>query len=273
MRLAVRHVHPRRRLRRPAPVRLFPVEAPEPLAPVDRATLSPLGRLGPALVWLATAQGAWPPHVPRAVRRVVVDGSGSGSDEGAFEHGVAQADEIADAAVDLVVLGGEADPVAGIVAAAVLLGLEPVEAVGTSVDTAVDGRAWASLTVGVRDGLRTTRVHRRDPAELLQAIASPALSHATGLLVQAAVRRTAVILDGSPLVCGAALVAERLAPRARAWWLAGQAPPTPAARRALDDLGLAPLLRLEFAAAAGAELARSVLEQAVALVDSAGSSA
>lgn len=245
------------------PVRLFPVEAPEPVGPVDRAALGRWGRLGPALVWLASAQGAWPPHPPRTVRRVVVDGSVPVED--AFEHGACLADQIADAAVDLVVLGGESDPVAGIVAAAVLLGLEPVEAVGT----AVDGD-WASRTVGVRDGVRTTRVHLGDPAGLLQAIASPALSRVTGLLAQAAVRRTPVVLDGSPLVCGAAMVAERLAPGARAWWLAGQAPPNPAARRALDDLGLAPLLDLRLADAAGSELARSVLEQAVVLIGSDG---
>lgn len=239
-------------------------------APVDRAVLSPLGRLGPALVWLATAQGAWPPHPPRTVRRVVVDGSAPA--EGAFEHGVAQADEFADSGADLVVLGAETDRIAGVIAAAVLLGLEPVEAVGTSVGTAVDD-GWAVWTVGVRDGLRTTRVHLGDPTELLRAIASPALSHATGLLAQAAVRRTPAVLDGSPLVCGAALVAERLAPGARAWWLAGQAPPNPAARRALDDLGLAPLLDLQLAGAAGSELARSMLEQAVDLVGSDGTGA
>ncbi|MGI8538134.1 MAG: nicotinate-nucleotide--dimethylbenzimidazole phosphoribosyltransferase [Mycobacteriales bacterium] len=250
-------------------MRQFVVEAPASLAPVDRVVLAPLGRLGPALVWLATVQGAWPPHRPRTVRRVAVDRpvvvDGSGTAEDAFEQGARLGDEIADAGGDLLVLGADADQVAGVVVAAALLHLEPVQAVGTAGDA-----AWATLTVGVRDGLRATPGYLGDAAGLLGAVASPALSRLTGLLAQSAVRRTPVVLDGSPMLSAAALVAERLAPGGTAWWLAGQVPPNPAARQALDNLGLAPLLDLGLASAAGAELAWSVLEQAVGLVDGEG---
>lgn len=260
MRLAVRHARPQ--ARHPA-VRQLVVEAPASLAPVDRALLGRLGRLGPALVWLATAQGAWPPRLPRTVRRVVVDSSGAAED--AFEQGARRGDEIADAGGDLLVLGADADQIAGVVVAAALLHLEPVQAVGTAGDA-----DWAALTVGVRDGLRATPGYLGDAAGLLGAVASPALSRLTGLLAQSAVRRTPVVLDGSPLVSAAALVAERLAPGGRSWWLAGQVPPNPAARQALDNLGLAPLLDLGLASAAGADLAWSVLEQAVGLVAGGG---
>ena len=226
----------------------MPVEPLPAVGTADRA----LGRIGRALERLAATQGSWPPHPPRSVRRLVL------ADEGSRETGSALADEIADAGHDLVVLSCNADQVAGVVVVAALLDLEPVHAVGT-----VSGADWAALTVGVRTGLRATRSHVGDPVDLLGAVGSPGLATAAGLLAQCARRRTAVLLDGSPLVCGAALVAERLAPGASAWWIAGQVPPNPAAARALADLDLVGLLDLQLALPLGADLALSVLLQAL----------
>ena len=233
-----------------------------------------LGRLGPALAWLAAAQGAWPPHAPTTVRHLRLGGTGPrGGDpadghpadedpgEGDLQAGIAQADELADAGVDLVVLTATGDQVPGIVVAATLLYLEPVHAVGT-----VATADWVAVTTGVRDGLRAGMAHLGDPVGLLRTVASPDLTRATGLLAQCAVRRTPVLLDGSATVCGAALVAERLAPGGAAWWLAGQAPPNPAAAKALTALGLTPLLDLELALPLGADLALSVLLQAIEVV-------
>lgn len=256
----------------------FDVTAPVGLDAPDRS----LGRLGPALAWLAGAQGAWPPHAPTAVRYVHLDGAGPahrpGPDPGAADAGaadagaadlgdpdllagIAQADALADAGVDLVVLTSGGDQVPGIVVAATLLYLEPVHAVGT-----VATADWAAMTVGVRGGLRAGAAHLGDPAGLLRTVASPELARATGLLAQCAVRRTPVLLDGSANACGAALVAERLAPGAAAWWLAGQAPPNPAAAKALASVGLTPLLDLQLALPVGADLALSVLLRAVEVV-------
>lgn len=234
-------------------MRRFVVALPARVAAPDPG----LGRLGPALGWLAGAQGAWPPHPPTLVRRVLLDDPAG---DGALEEGVALADALADDGVDLVVVscGDPAGQVAGVVVAAALLDLEPVHAVGTT-----SARDWAALTTGVRDGLRATRAHVADPVDLLAAAGSPALSRAAGLLAQCAVRRTTVLLDGSSLVCGAALVAERLAPGGSTWWLAGQAPPNPAAARALADLDLPPLLDLQLALPLGGDLAASVLLRAV----------
>ena len=65
----------------------------------------------------------------------------------------------------------------------------------------------------------------------------------SGFLLQAAVRRTPVLLDG--VVSGAAaLVAHRIAFLARGWWLAGHCSTEPAHRRALDRLQLVPILDL-----------------------------
>jgi len=233
-----------------------------------------LGRLGPALAWLAAAQGAWPPHAPATVRHLRLGGTGPRDGDpadgnpgdgdladGDLQAGFAQADELADAGVDLVVLTATGDQVPGIVVAATLLYLEPVHAVGT-----VATADWVAVTTGVRDGLRAATAHLGDPVGLLRAVASPDLTRATGLLAQCAVRRTPVLLDGSATVCAAALVAERLAPGGATWWLAGQAPPNPAAAQALTAVGLTPLLDLQLSLPLGADLALSVLLQAVEVV-------
>ena len=214
-----------------------------------------LGRLGPALAWLASVQaGAWPPRLPAQARQVVPAG-------GSREDGQRQGDELADSGCDLVVVGCPGDPVPGLVVLSALLDLEPVQAVGTAA-----GEDWARLTTGVRDGLREARMHVGDPDRLLGAVGAGTMASCTGLLVQCAVRRTPVVLDGSAVAAAAAMVAERIAPGAPAWWLAGQVPPLPAARAGLADLGLTGLLDLGYDGPAGAELARTVLEKAVDLV-------
>lgn len=227
------------------------VERPEPVGSAGPE----LGRLGGALAWLAAAQGSWPPVAPSLVRRVL---AGEGASR---EEGERRADALADSGCELVVAGADGDPVPGLVVLAALLDLEPVQAVGTSA-----GPDWALLTTGVRDGLRGARMHVGDPDALLRNVGSPALAHLVGLLAQCAVRQTPVVLDGAPVTVAAAVLADRIAPGASAWWLAGQVPPSPAARDGLADLGMTGLLDLQLALPEGADLARSVLEQAVALV-------
>lgn len=232
-------------------MRRLAVERPEPVgtAPPE------LGRLGPALVWLATAQRAWPPRAPSSPRRIVVE------DAGGLDEGIAAADELADAGCDLLVVSAAGDPVPGLVVLAALLDLEPVAAVGTT-----GGTDWATLTVGVRDGLRAARMHVGDPTALLRVTGSAGLAHLTGLLAQSAVRRTPVVLDGAPATAAAAVLAERLAVHAPAWWLAGQVPPSPAARKGLEDIGMTGLLDLGLALPQGAQLAESALVQAIGLL-------
>lgn len=224
------------------------VEPPAAAAPAGPVP----GRLGPALAWLAATLGH--SGAPTSARTVVVQ------DGGSREDGQAEADALADGGCDLLVVGCGSDAVPGLVVLAALLDLEPVRAVGTAA-----GTDWARLTTGVRDGLRGARLHVGDPDALLRAVASPPLARLTGLLAQAAVRRTPVVLDGSAPTAAAALLAERLAPGAPAWWLAGQVPPTPAARLGLAELGMTGLLDLGLDLPEGAELARTVLEQAVRL--------
>lgn len=216
------------------------------------------GLLEPVLRWLAACQGAWPPHRPERPAAVLLRAPTDGS----LQTGASRADDVVDRGGDLLVAQGAGDQAEGLLVAAALLDLEPVRAVGTA-----DRAEWMRLTVAVRDGLRDVRRHRADPEALLEKAGAGAVAELTGLLAQAATRRTPVLLDGSPLVAAAALCAGRLAPGSPAWWLAGSAPPAPAARAAHQQLGLVAVLDLGLGGPEGADIALSVLEQALQLVD------
>jgi nicotinate-nucleotide--dimethylbenzimidazole phosphoribosyltransferase len=161
----------------------------------------------------------------------------------AVAAGVAVADEEVDQGADLLVAGdmgiGNTTPAAVLIAA--LTGAEPVAVVGRG--TGVDDAGWMRKATAVRDALRRARPVRTDPVALLRTAGGADLAAMAGFLAQAAVRRTPVLLDGM-VVGAAALVAEALAPGAKAWWLAGHRSVEPAHQLVLDRLGLEPLLDL-----------------------------
>jgi nicotinate-nucleotide--dimethylbenzimidazole phosphoribosyltransferase len=111
------------------------------------------------------------------------------------------------------------------------------------------------------------RSSAHDPAALLEAVGPGPLAGATGLVAQAARRRTPVLLGSSPVAVAAALLAERLAPGASAWCLAGCTGAAPAVRQALVELGLEPVLDLRLPGPGGALLADSLLRAALELLD------
>ena len=96
----------------------------------------------------------------------------------------------------------------------------------------------------VRDALRRAKPAPHDPLALLRVAGGADLAALAGFCLQAAVRRTPVLLDG--LVVGAAaLLADELAPGARDWWLAAAAaPPSRRWRIVAQHLGLTPVLDL-----------------------------
>jgi nicotinate-nucleotide--dimethylbenzimidazole phosphoribosyltransferase len=163
--------------------------------------------------------------------------------EAAIAAGRAIADEEVDSGADLLIAGdmgiGNTTPAAVLVAA--LTGAEPVAVVGRG--TGVDDAGWMRKAAAIRDALRRGRAVRREPVALLRTVAGADLAAMAGFLAQAAVRRTPVLLDGM-VVGAAALVAEELAPGARAWWLAGHRSVEPAHTLLLEYLGLEPLLDL-----------------------------
>ncbi|OHV58103.1 nicotinate-nucleotide--dimethylbenzimidazole phosphoribosyltransferase [Pseudofrankia sp. BMG5.36] len=164
--------------------------------------------------------------------------------ERAFATGRRLADEEIDAGADLLIpgaLGVGADTAAAVVVAA-LRDHEPIDVVDRG--DGVDDARWMLRTAAIRDALRRTRPFAPDARSVLRVAGGADLAAIAGVLVQAAVRRTPVIVDG-PAACAAALAAERLAPGSRAWWLVGSDCPDPAARHAAEALSLSPLVDLK----------------------------
>ncbi|MCW7945377.1 nicotinate-nucleotide--dimethylbenzimidazole phosphoribosyltransferase [Streptomyces hygroscopicus] len=162
--------------------------------------------------------------------------------EEAFRAGVAVADEEADAGTDLVVLGdvsvGGTTPAAVLIAA--LCGTDASVVTGRG-GLPIDDLAWMRKCAAVRDSLRRARPVLGDQLQLLTAVGGADLAAMTGFLLQCAVRKTPVILDGV-VSAACALVAQRIAFRAPDWWLAGQSSGEPAQAKALDRMALEPLL-------------------------------
>lgn len=166
-----------------------------------------------------------------------------GEAEQAFAAGMAVADDEVDAGADLLIPGdmgiGNTTPAAVLVAA--LADVEPVRVIGRG--TGVDDAGWMRKISAIRDALRRARPHVADPLALLRVAGGADLAAMTGFLVQAAARRTPVVLDG--VVSGAAaMLAREAAPAAPRWWVAGHRSPEPAQQIALEQLGLEPLVDL-----------------------------
>ena len=83
----------------------------------------------------------------------------------------------------------------------------------------IDDRAWMRKVVAIRDGLRRARDFAADPIALLAVAGGADVAAMTGFLVEAAVRRTPVLLDGV-MSAAAALVASAITPSASVWWRA-----------------------------------------------------
>jgi nicotinate-nucleotide--dimethylbenzimidazole phosphoribosyltransferase len=194
----------------------------------------------------------------------------------AFAVGQRIVDELVDSGADLLVAGdmgiGNSTVAAAIVGAS--LGLGPLDVVGTG--TGVDDTAWAHKVAALRDALYRAGAHgpqsrRLGPLDLLRTVGSADTAAMTGFLVQAAARRTPVILDGV-VSCACALVARRICEDAADWWLAGHRSTEPAQHRALDVLQLEPLLDLgmRLGEGTGALAALPLLRSAQALLAEMG---
>ncbi|MFI2187930.1 nicotinate-nucleotide--dimethylbenzimidazole phosphoribosyltransferase [Streptomyces sioyaensis] len=187
--------------------------------------------------------------------------------EAAFRAGTALADEEADAGTDLVVLGDLS--VGGTTAASTLIaalcGTDASVVTGRG-GAPIDDLAWMRKCAAIRDALRRARPVLGDQLELLAAVGGADLTAMTGFLLQSAVRRTPVILDGV-VSAACALVAQRVAFRAPDWWVAGQASGEPAQAKALDRIALNPLLDHGVTAGegTGALLALPLVQAAAAL--------
>jgi nicotinate-nucleotide--dimethylbenzimidazole phosphoribosyltransferase len=191
--------------------------------------------------------------------------------EQAFAAGTTVADEEVDSGADLLVAGdmgiGNSTVAAALVA--VLLDLQPLDVVGTG--TGIDDAAWGRKVAALRDALYRARTVRTDPLAVLRTVGSADTAAMTGFLVQAAVRRTPVLLDGV-VSCACALVARRLVESSSHWWLAGHRSTEPAQHRVLDVLGLEPVvdLGMRLGEGTGALVALPVLRSAQAMIADMG---
>jgi nicotinate-nucleotide--dimethylbenzimidazole phosphoribosyltransferase len=175
----------------------------------------------------------------------------------ALAAGRAIADEEVDSGADLLVAGdmgiGNTTPAAVLVAA--LTGTEPVAVVGRG--TGIDDQTWMRKTAAIRDALRRAKPVTADPVALLRTVAGADITAMAAFLAQAAVRRTPVVLDG--VVSGAAaLLAEELAPGARAWWVAGHRSTEPAHTLVLEQLDMRPLLEMDMRLGEGSGAAAAI---------------
>ncbi|WP_163506805.1 nicotinate-nucleotide--dimethylbenzimidazole phosphoribosyltransferase [Fodinicola acaciae] len=142
-------------------------------------------------------------------------------------------DEGADLIVPCVVGVGSSTPAATLVAA--VLGDEPAAMTGRG--SGIDDNAWMRKCAAIRDGLRRARSRPADPAGMLAAAGGVDIAVTTGLVLQAAHRRTPVLLDGLT-VLAAALVASEVSYAGTDWWWAPQAGDDPAETKATDALHL-----------------------------------
>ena len=209
-----------------------------------------LGRLGPPLVRLAEAQQQWPPRLTAGP--LLRPGAG-------FDDGTAAADRAADEGQDLILLDPDREPPAATCAAAALLGLDPVGAVG--LQPAPD---WAERVRVVREGLPACRGLLGEPDTMLRTLDDPDLAWLTGVLTQAAVRGLPVLFGGPAAT--SALVAGRLCAGGAVWWLPADVPAAPAGRAALAELGATAVLDLGLPGAGGARLALGLLQAALRLL-------
>ncbi|MFN8089557.1 MAG: nicotinate-nucleotide--dimethylbenzimidazole phosphoribosyltransferase [Mycobacterium sp.] len=183
--------------------------------------------------------------------------------------GRALADEEVDAGADLLIAGdmGIGNTTAATTLIAALTDTEPVAIVGRG--TGIDDDGWSRKTAAIRDALYRARGLESEPVGLLRTCGGADLAAMAGFCAQAAARRTPLLLDGV-VVTAAALVADMLAPGARAWWRAGHRSTEPAHTLALARLDLDPIvdLGLRLGEGTGAAVALPVLRAAVAVLGS-----
>ncbi|MGW3383120.1 nicotinate-nucleotide--dimethylbenzimidazole phosphoribosyltransferase [Streptomyces albogriseolus] len=172
--------------------------------------------------------------------------------EAAFRAGMAVADEEADSGTDLVVLGDVS--VGGTTAAGVLVaalcGTDASVVTGRG-GLPIDDLAWMRKCAVIRDALRRARPVLGDQLRLLATVGGADLAAMTGFLLQSAVRKLPVLLDGV-VTAACALVAQRVAFRAPDWWLASHASGEPGQAKALDRMALEPVLPQGVAVGEGA---------------------
>jgi nicotinate-nucleotide--dimethylbenzimidazole phosphoribosyltransferase len=171
----------------------------------------------------------------------VEDAMRSDQTQTALEVGAVVATEEIEAGAQLLISGdmgiGNTTPAAALIAAS--LGLPASEVTGRG--TGIYEVGLAHKIEIVQAALDRAGDRADDPVDTLTALGSPDIAAAAGFMAAAARAGVPVLLDGLISVASA-LLADRLAPGAAAWFAAGHRSTEPAQSLALDKLGLVPIL-------------------------------
>lgn len=167
-----------------------------------------------------------------------------------LQKGMDLADAEADQGTQLLAVGDAARGLTTVAATVIgsLCGIEPVKVVGWG--SGIGDMAWRTKTAIIRDAMYRVRDDRADALQLLRRVGGADLAELTGLLAQAAVRRTAVLIDGVG-VLAAALCAQMIAPGSSDWWVVASKGNEPAITPALSALRLSPVLDAGISAGQG----------------------
>lgn len=185
-----------------------------------------------------------------------------------IEAGIAVAGELADGGTTLLGLGdmgiGNTTSAAAVVASVTGAPVEEVTGRGTMIGDEILERKQEIIS-------RSLDRHQPDPEDalgVLSAVGGYEICFLAGCCLGAAARRIPVVLDGLP-VTSAALLADRLAPAARNFMVAGHRSAEPGQAVALQHLGLEPLLDLgmRLGEGSGAALAMPVVVAAARTLD------
>lgn len=184
----------------------------------------------------------------------------------ALATGAAIAEEEIAAGAQLLIVGdlgiGNTTPASALIAST--LGLDAGQVTGRGAGLTDEG--LAIKTAFVQRALdRTAEIS--DPAARLAALGSADLAVGVGIYTEAARRGIPVLLDGVISVAEA-LVAETIAPGAKAWMIAGHRSVEPAHSFALEALGLEPLLdfRMRLGEGSGAMTALPLVRSGVGII-------
>ena len=200
------------------------------------------------------------------VERISADSSEHASTT-ALEFGRQIADSEIDAGADILIPGELSEDIS--LDAAALFGIvtktEPVALL--SLETSGTTSQWQHDVAAVRDQMFHCRGANSTPLETIRHFGSRTAQALVGFILQAAARRTPVLVDGClATVCG--LVAEKINPGTKSWLRSSQLSPEPAHMLAVQKLELTPLLAFDLTTGQGTGgiLALSALNAAIELV-------
>lgn len=184
----------------------------------------------------------------------------------ALSTGIEIAGEEVAAGAQLIIVGdlgiGNTTPASALIASQ--LGLSADQVTGRGAGLTDEG--LATKTAFVQRALdRTSGI--TDPTQRLAALGSADLAVAAGIYIGAARAGVPVLLDGVISVAEA-LMAEAIAPGAKAWMIAGHRSVEPAQVFALDALGLEPILdlRMRLGEGSGAMTAVPIVRSGVTVI-------